>query len=354
MKIQSVEYFTIEMPLAKPYTIAYETIDKAVNIILKITTNTGLTGWGCAAPDWEVTKETPEIVLNNFRNVVESLLLGEDPFQIVRFLETLKEKLPGNSSTKAAVDMALLDLTARKAKMPLYKLLGGYRQYIPTSVTIGIESLRKTLEQTDYYLKKGFNIIKIKGGLHLDEDVEKIIRMREKYGYDFKLRFDANQGYTVEQAIEFVKRTQNANIEIFEQPTEATNNNLLGKVTQNVDISVMADESIKTLKDAFKLGANELVDMINIKIMKVGGIMEAQHINSVACAAGNEVMVGCLDESALGISAGLHFALSRVNIEYADLDSYLELTEDPFKNLFKLKNGILYPNKSSGLGKIKL
>jgi len=354
MKITSIEHFKLEMPLAIPYTIAYETITKTTNIILKLNTDKGVSGWGCAAPDKEVTGETAEDVTKNIEAFAEGLLLNQSPFRIARITHQLKQICPGASSTLAMIDMALHDLLARKAKLPLYQLLGGFRTEIPTSITIGILPLSETIDQAKYFLTKGFTILKLKGGLNVDEDIEKVLKLREKYGDKFLLRFDANQGYTSAGAIEFINKTKSANIEILEQPTSQKKEERLGEVTQKVDVPVMADESIKTLKDAFRLASNELIDMVNIKIMKVGGILESQHINSVAKAAGMEVMVGCIDECALGISAGLHFALSRPNIEYADLDGHLDLLEDPFTDLFKLNGGILYPSQVPGLGNINL
>lgn len=354
MKITSVEYIRLDMPLTMPYTIAYETVSQATNIILKLQTDTGTTGWGCSAPDKEITGETPETVIENINEFIEATVKGTSPFQIARINQLIKHELPKASSTLAMLDMALHDILARKARLPLYQLLGGYKDSIETSITISILPLKETLEQAGYYLKKGFRILKVKGGIHIEDDIEKIMKLREKYGSLFLIRFDANQGYSADEAIEFIKRTEKAGIDILEQPTPYKKDEILGKVTQQVDVPVMADESIKNLKDAFRLASNNIIDMVNIKLMKVGGILESQHINSVAKAGGLEVMVGCLDECSLGISAGLHFALSRPNIEYADLDGHLDLLEDPFAGLFKMKEGVLYPSESAGLGKINL
>ncbi|MCB0556137.1 MAG: dipeptide epimerase [Phaeodactylibacter sp.] len=350
MKITRLECWAHAMPLTEPYTIAYETIRHAVNVFLKVETDNGLAGWGCAAPDMAVTLETPEMVMTAFHDVIEPYLRGADPFHYARLLAELRKQLPYQPSALAMVDMMLFDLMAQKADEPLYKLLGGFRNCIATSITIGILPVAETVERAVGFARKGFKVIKLKGGNNVDEDVEKIARIREAVGNRLEIRFDANQGYTVAEAIAFIHRTEHYKVELLEQPTDKHNEELLKEVALNVSVPVMADESLMTLKDVFHLTSRGCIDMINIKLVKVGGIMEGLHINSVAKADNVEAMVGCMDESALGIAAGLHFALSRPNIAYADLDGHLDLLDDPFAGMVRLEEGVLYPSERAGLG----
>ncbi|AWH74638.1 dipeptide epimerase [Dokdonia sp. Dokd-P16] len=349
MKITNVSYERLELTLTAPYTIAYETVSQATNFILKIETDSNIIGLGCAAPDLEVTKETGDDVARALDLVIIPYLKDKNALNYARILDELKPLLSVISSALAMVDMALLDIASKKMDVPLYQFLGGYRDSIATSITIGILSIEETLKQAQEYVYQGFTIIKLKGGLSLEEDVEKIHRLRENHP-NLTLRFDGNQGYTVAQAVQFVEKTRTARIEILEQPTLVADEEKLGEVTRKVHIPVMADESLKSLKDAFRLAQNSRMNMVNIKIQKVGGIMEAMHINSVARAAGLEAMIGCIDECRLGISSGLHFALSRPNTVYADLDGHLDFENDPFKGLFSLEKGILRPNGKAGLG----
>ena len=349
MKITNVSFEQLDLHLSEPYTIAYETIAHTTNFILKIETQNGLVGYGCSAPDVEVTNETPAQVKTVIEDTIIPYLRGENALFSTRLLEELKALLHVHSSALAMVDMALLDLKAKKMEVPLYQFLGGYRHFIPTSMTIGILPVDETLRAAARYVKQGFFILKIKGGLSVDEDVEKMLRIRENYP-ELLLRFDGNQGYTVAQSLDFLKRSEKAEIEIFEQPTPVGKEELMGEITHGTKIPVMADESLKNLEDAFRLAQNKRINMVNIKLMKVGGIREAMHINSVAKSAGYEAMVGCIDECSLGISAGLHFSLSRANIQYADLDGHIDILDDPFTGIFKLKKGILYPGEAPGLG----
>ena len=350
MKITSMKIALIELKLSEPYTIAYESISSVTNVFLQIDTDSNICGFGCSAPDLEITGETPETVKIDFENTVEPLLKGMDPLRIAAINENLNKNLVNHPSAMAMVDMALYDILGKVASLPLCRLIGGYRDSIITSVTIGILDVPNTVSRAKELVGSGFKALKIKGGISLDEDIERVIKVREAVGKSIELRFDANQGYTSEQTLVFVESVRSAKLELLEQPTPREQIELLGKLSSQVAIPVMADESLLGLRDAFRLAKRDLADMINIKLMKCGGIYQALHINSIAKAAGYEVMVGCMDEAALGIAAGLHFALARPNVAYADLDGHLDLIGDPSSGAVILKKGRLYPTGKPGLG----
>ncbi|MGA1825799.1 MAG: mandelate racemase/muconate lactonizing enzyme family protein, partial [bacterium] len=336
--------------LAEPYTIAYESVDTVVNVFIRIETDQKHCGYGCAAPDEPITGDTAENVVQDIRDWVYPSIKGMDPLRLTMVMEHLKTRVRSHPSTLACIDMALYDILGKVSNLPLWKILGGFRDRMKTSITIGILPEAETVEHAKEWVMKSFRCLKIKGGLDVEGDIIRILKVREAVGSRIELRFDANQGYSMEQTLKFVEHTRKAKIELIEQPTPKKDLELLGQVTQKVPIPVMADECLMTLRDAFRLARKDLVDMVNIKLMKVGGIAEALKINAVARAAGLEAMVGCMDEAALAISAGLHCALSCPNVMYADLDGHIGLINDPSEGAVILSHGFLYPNKLPGLG----
>lgn len=352
MKILNCEAWPVELELEEPFSIAYSTIDRTVNWFLRVETDEGLLGYGCSAHDEEVTGENEKTIGRALQDVVIPLLQGQDLRHLNRVLDELQKSLPDQPTAAASADMALMDILARKAGMPLYRMLGGYRDSIPTSVTIGILPVSDTLRKARQWRDRGFHILKLKGGQDVEGDIERVRRVREALGSAVQLRFDANQGFSVREAAAFMRGVEEAGVEFIEQPCSKADPGAFAelKIAEGVSLPLMADESVLGPEDAFALACTGGADLFNIKLAKTGGIRRARQVDAVAAAAGAGTMVGCMDEAGLGVAAGLHFALSSSNVAYADLDGHLEFLNDPSFEALQVRDGLLHPLDKAGLG----
>jgi L-alanine-DL-glutamate epimerase-like enolase superfamily enzyme len=350
MRIVRAEAKSVELELVEPFVIANETIEVSDNVFIRLETAAGVVGWGCATPD-PVTSETRETVLKNFE-VAKRFVIGCDPTRINLVNFVLDDALVGNPSLKAGINMALYDIIGKMAEMPLFRLLGGYREKIATSVTIGLNPKDLMVKKAKQIVSDGFKFIKIKCGIDVEKDIENILAIREAVGSSIKIRLDANEGYSVEDALGLVKTLEKngVTIEMLEQPTKADYLYSLKDVARQCSVPIMADETALTLRDSVKLVKLEIADMINIKLMKIGGITNAIKANALAELAEVPVMVGCMNESMAAMCAGVHFACAFRNVQYADLDSALDFTNDVASGGARYEDGYVIPSERPGLG----
>ena len=351
MKIKSVTAIPIDLKLKEPFSIANETVDIGENVFIKIKTDEDITGWGCATPD-SVTLETKDTVMDCLNNIIKDVLINEDPLRISYINDVIEEKVKGNPSIRAGINIGLYDILGKKANLPLYELLGGYRDKIETSVTIGLNPVDTMVEKAKSFVSQGFTCLKIKCGMDADQDIEAVLAIRNAVGNNIKIHLDANEGYSLEKALRVVETLEKlgADVEILEQPTPAKYLFALKEVTAQCPVPIMADETALTLRDSLKAVKMEIADMINIKLMKIGGITNAIKANTFAEIAEIPVMIGCMNESMAAMAAGVHFACAFKNVQYADLDSALDFEHDIVKGGARYENGFVIPSKKPGLG----
>ncbi|HKQ97359.1 MAG TPA: enolase C-terminal domain-like protein, partial [Candidatus Polarisedimenticolia bacterium] len=245
----------------------------------------------------------------------------------------------------------LHDLAARRAGVPLYRMLGAARSRIATSVTLGIEDdLDTAVARAERWVADGYSILKLKVGENREADLALVRRLRERLGPVVRLRADANQGYDEAGAIRFLRDVAPFDLELLEQPVPKGDDARLRRIADATPIPIMADESLLSETDAARLAGSRAVDLFNVKLMKCGGIRPGLLIARRAGAAGIGVMVGCNDESRISIAAGLHLALAAPAVDRADLDGHLDLQDDVARGGFRVADGWLEPLDAPGLG----
>ncbi|WP_409305113.1 mandelate racemase/muconate lactonizing enzyme family protein [Peribacillus sp. SCS-155] len=331
MKIENVQTYRVSVPLIKPFKTALRTVERAESIFVKISCDNGIAGWGEAPPTLVITGDSLAGIEAAIIGVLKPALIGKHIVHFESLFQDMKTILVGNSSAKAAVDMAIYDCLAQHCSLPLYQLLGGHKNQLETDFTVSVNSPAEMGEDAAGYISQGFNVLKVKVGKDdISTDMERIRTIRHRVGPEVKIRLDANQGWSPKDAVRAIRRMEDAglDIELVEQPVKAEDIEGLKQVTDHVETLIMADESVFTPKQALQVLKTRSADLINIKLMKAGGIYQAQNINAIAEACGVECMVGSMIETKLGITAAAHFAASKKNITRFDFDAPLMLAED--------------------------
>ncbi len=348
MRLRAVEVREFASPLTRPYTIAFESADAVELGVVRLLAEDGSEGVGAGTPEAAVTGETFEAFRQALRDT--DWLIGRDLASWAPLLRQVQERWPGAPAARAAFDMALHDLWARRLGLPLCDALGRFHDALPTSITIGIKDVAATLAEADEYVGRGFRVLKVKLGQALDEDLERLRRLRERHPHAV-LRTDANQGYDVAQTGRYLEATAGLGIELTEQPVPPVAFAELAGLQEAARVRFAADESVHGEADALRLAAPpRACGIFNVKLMKCGGVRPGLGIARIAEAAGLSLMWGCMDESVISIAAALHAAFASPATRYLDLDGSLDLARDPARGGFTIVDGVMRTTEAPGLG----
>ena len=354
MKIQAVNIRKENLKLSKPYTIAFKTIDVVENGIIELVTDKGIIGFGAFNPSYEVMGETLEHAMETLTPASVEWLIGREITDVNSFnpvLQKVATQFPGSPSARIGLEIALYDAFTQALNVPLVDFFGRAISSMPTSITIGIKNVADTLAEAKDYVARRFNMLKVKLGASAEEDVERLVKLREVYGNNIRIIIDVNQGYSVDELTWFYDKTKHLGIELIEQPLKKGEEEAMRQLPGEIKQLVAADESLINAGDAASLvTAPAACGFFNIKLMKCGGIQEALTIANIAKASNTGLMWGCNDESIISITAALHTAFCCPHTKFIDLDGSLDLAVDVVKGGFVLKDGIMSIADKPGLG----
>ena len=353
MKIKKITVYQLNIARLRPVKVSLGQLDSAHNVVVQITTDTEIVGWGEASPFAPITGDSPQSNYLTGQQLAK-LIVGKDPLAIDARMAEINRFTVGEPSIRSAFDMALYDIAAQAAGMPLYQFLGGEQRTLRTDLTIGLQdTVEQTVAQAQDILAAGFDAIKMKVGRPALEDVAHVKAVRDLAGPDIAIKIDSNQGWDYPTAVANLCAMKPLNLHYSEQPIAAWDYDNMARLRDHAHLPICADESVFDEKDALKLIKSDAADYLNIKLGKAGGIHTGLKINAIAEAAGSKCMIGCFAESRLGLTAAAHLAMARPNIHFIDLDSAISFKEDPVRGGMRYDDelgGVIHLSDEPGLG----
>ncbi|UHQ19337.1 dipeptide epimerase [Lysobacter sp. KIS68-7] len=323
MKITRIEFAMLRVPLKTPFKTALRSVSQVEDVVVMVHTDTGHVGYGEAPATAVITGDTHGSIIDAIRFHIAPRLIGREIADLNRNTRLVQSAMEKNTSAKAAVEIALYDLFGQLFDAPLYKVLGGGDPVITTDITISVDTIDKMVADSISAVDRGFDSLKIKVGKEIGVDIERTKAIHAAVADRALLRLDANQGWTAKQAVHAIRALEDAGIqlELVEQPVKANDLEGMRYVTERVTTPIMADESVFGPAQVIELIRMRAADIINIKLMKTGGLSNAIKIADIASLHGVDCMIGCMLESSISVAAAVHLAVAKADaITKVDLD----------------------------------
>lgn len=340
--IKEISHARHTLHFHEPFAIAYEEVDSADMLIVRLIDTDGNVGYGCASPDHEVTGESLENAESYLRQHLTHTFFDDPWDEWYKYHLKIRDVFSAFPCLRSAVEEAFLSLVCARKGIRMTDLFGGYRRYSPIMVTIGIRDEASTITAARENVAEGFTCLKLKCGLDPESDMSRVKAVRAAVPDDISIVLDANQGYSLADARNMVRGLKGVGVALFEQPIDARDLEGLKSLTLMHAVPIIADESVITASDALKLLSGSYADGVNIKLMKCGGPLEFIRIFHIARTLGKLIMLGCMYESNISMTTGAHLA-SALPIDYVDLDSGpLDFKDDVVTGGAYVKDGNIY------------
>ncbi len=353
MKITDIKFAMLKVPLKTPFKTALRTVNNIDDVVVIVETDSGHIGYGEAPATAAITGDTHGSIIEAINVVIKPAIIGKDISNLNEITHIIQSSIVKNYSAKAAIEIAIYDLFAQLYNAPLYKILGGGEPSLATDVTISIDYIDKMVEDSKKAVALGFETLKIKVGKDIGLDIERMKAIYAAVKDSALLRLDANQGWTAKEAVYAIRNLEDSGVklELVEQPVRADDLDGMKYITERVHSPIMADESTFGPKEVIELIKMRAADIINIKLMKTGGISNAIKIADIAATYDVECMIGCMLESSISVAAAVHFAVSKSNvISKIDLDGPSLCQYDPVVSGVNFNNAEITIGDAPGLG----
>jgi L-Ala-D/L-Glu epimerase len=341
----------VSSPLHTPFITALRTATHAESLLVELTDGE-LSGWGEAPQVWKVTGDSLAGSQACVEGPIATALDGLGPDDLTEALRGVQNAAAGNFGAKAAVDIALHDLAARRRGQTLHGFLGSTVDVVRTDVTLSVGDAEALAVAGQARVADGFDVLKVKVGTDARADVERVRRVREAIGPGPTLRLDANQGWSRRDAVNAIRALEDAgcDIELVEQPVEAADLEGMAWVTDRVSTPILADESVYGVRDLVNVIRHGAADMVNVKLAKCGGLAPARTLLELARSHGIRTIVGSMMESHVGVGAAAALVSAYPTSAVNDLDAAWWLREAPVAGGIRYEGSLIHLPSTPGLG----